>query len=295
MVGSAAGRGISGQRAGSPGSLGSTPSLPTAGSRGAWWWEPAAPGRRRGRGGGWGRGASARTSVAFIHLAAPIRLPVTHPPPPGRSLRGRALADTRAATPTQRLEVPRPGPGLGLGLQGPLSRSSGTREGTHPPSSLESRRARHRGGATLPSAAPPSSAGRVSEDAGAPGPSRTPLGCGPLGPRAGGGGGAVQAAGEGSVTQPPSARLPELCSSWSRRCYRNRKLLFPNVRAARAGRRLRLPGGPQTQPRCPEGFRPSRTSWVRAFSLPLLPAKARFLPALGGPLAKLPPNSDLEH
>lgn len=134
MVGSAAGRGISGQRAGSSGSLGSTPSLPTAGSRGAWWWEPAAPGRGRGRGGGWGRGASARTSVAFIHLAAPIRLPVTHPPPPGRSLRGRALADTRAATPTQRLEVPRPGPGLGLGLQGPLSRSSEGALREHPPS-----------------------------------------------------------------------------------------------------------------------------------------------------------------
>lgn len=134
--------------------------------------------RAAGGGGaaGEGGGASARTSVAFIHLAAPIRKPVTHPPPPRRSLRGRAQADTRAATPTQRLEVPRPGPGRGLGLQGPLSRSSGTRKGTHPPTSLESRRSRPRGGATLPSAAPPSSAGRVSEDSGAPGPSRTPLG-----------------------------------------------------------------------------------------------------------------------
>ena len=50
MGGSAAGRGTSGQRAGSLGSLGSTPSLPMAGSRGAGWWEPAAPGRDKGVG-----------------------------------------------------------------------------------------------------------------------------------------------------------------------------------------------------------------------------------------------------
>ena len=160
-------------------SLKSSPVPPSAGrGRAKGGLQSPRRGERAGGGGaaGGGGGASARTSVAFIHLAAPIRKPVTHPPPPRRSLRGRAQADTWAATPTQRLEVPRPGPGRGLGLQGPLSRSSGTRKGTHPPTSLESRQARPRGGATLPSAAPPSSAGRVSEDAGAPGPSRTPLG-----------------------------------------------------------------------------------------------------------------------
>lgn len=54
-----------------------------------------------------------RTSVAFIHLAAPIRLPVTHPPPPGRSQRGGAQTDTRAGTPGPRGPLPLHRPGTG--------------------------------------------------------------------------------------------------------------------------------------------------------------------------------------
>lgn len=69
---------------------------------------PRARSPRPRAGEGRGRGASVRTSVAFIHLAAPIRLPVTHPPPPGGSLSGGAQADLRAGTPTQGLKDPRP-------------------------------------------------------------------------------------------------------------------------------------------------------------------------------------------
>lgn len=70
--------------------------------------EPAAWAAGRGGTVSGGGGAAVRTSVAFIHLAAPIRQPVTHPPPPRRSLRGRAQADTRAGIPSRGLWVPCP-------------------------------------------------------------------------------------------------------------------------------------------------------------------------------------------
>lgn len=115
MVGSAAGRGTSGQRAGSSGSLGSTPSLPMAGSRGAGWWEPAAPGRGQGRGGGWGRGR-VRAHIRRVYPPGSSNSPACHSPSASPALAARPSPGRHAggdphAAPRGTPPWPRPGAG----------------------------------------------------------------------------------------------------------------------------------------------------------------------------------------
>lgn len=100
-------------RAGSPGIPGIDPYPPPSREQGCCAVGSWEPGPRAGEGPQVGE--AVRTSVAFIHLAAPIRLAVTHPPSPRSLLRGPAQANLRARTPSWGLRVPCPRTCWGLG------------------------------------------------------------------------------------------------------------------------------------------------------------------------------------
>lgn len=107
------------------------------------------------------------------------------------------------------LEVPCPCIGRGRGPQAPLSRSSATQEGTHPPSSLGSWWAGPRGGGEPPQCSPSLSGWQSVSPSGEGGRGlrhttrmRAPQ------PPAGRGGGAVRAGGGGGVGDSAALRPP---------------------------------------------------------------------------------------
>lgn len=106
----------------------------------------------------------------------------------------------------------------------------------------------------------------------------------------------ARAAGEGSVTQPPSARLPGTLQQLEPPLLQEPKAFVPQCQGCpgrREAGRLPLPGETQAQPHCPEGFQASRTSRIRGSSLPLA-RQSQVSSNSRGPLARSPPNSDPE-
>lgn len=152
----------------------------------------------------------------FIHLAASICRPVTHPPPPLRSLRA-GPRQTRAETPVRASESPAHAPvGMGVGARSlrtrlsqlwhpgrgtpsiqPLSWWAGPEGGGDPSPPDWPRESLHLFRAWV-------SLSREGGSGSLPHTIRRGMKGGPQPPRAD----AAWAAGEGAVTQPPSARLP---------------------------------------------------------------------------------------
>lgn len=236
--------------------------------------------------------------MGHTHPAAPIRPHVPHPPPPRCSPRRQRPPSPAAESPAHAPGGGGPGEGdrEGRVLKGPLSLSSGMQEGSHPPSGLGAGGQSWRERANRPLGSPSLQTSResphlsregLSVPRGAPrGPSPSQEGVAGLpGPpgrsRVGGGGGG----GDSAALRPPAS--PELCSSWSRRCYRNGELLFPNVRAARQEGGRPSQGGPRP---CHAA---RRTASQTAHRSPALTPKPGFLKVLG-PSAQGPPNSDPE-
>lgn len=205
------------------------------------------PGPRAGGGAAnGGGGAAVRTSVAFTRLAAPIRLPVTHPPSPRSMLRGPAQAMLRARTPSWGLWVPCPRTCWGLGSSRspfpdlwhpggctasvqPLEKVGKT-EGRGRTTQGGSRTGRE--GLTVPRGGLRETPAHHKEgDEGRPPDPR---------------GGAARAAGEGAVTQPPSARLPGTLQQLEPPLLQERKAFVPQCQGCQGKReagRLPLPGG----------------------------------------------------
>lgn len=142
-------------------------------------------------------------------------------------------------------------PAADWGPQGPRSWTSGTQEGAQPWSSLWSWWAGPGEGGALPRAAPLSlglaervSLSRKWGSGSLQNTIRRGMRGGPPDPP----GGAARAAGEGAVTQPPSARLPGTLQQLEPPLLQERKAFVPQCQGCQGKReagRLPLPGGTQ--------------------------------------------------